>query len=390
LSQTKLDLADIFREHGHQLGPLWGLQKKVVRAITRCRTALLGGHIYECNSCGLIDQSYNSCRNRHCIKCQFAAKRHWIEDRASELLPVPYYHVVFTLPHEFNQLVLGNKREIYDILFKASSEAVKEVFRERYKADPGMIAVLHTWGQNLSLHPHIHMIIPGGGLSAGNADWVRCSKDFFVNVRAMSLVFRAKFVKMIRKLYRSKRLTFCDSNRHLENPNFFQDMIDTTFKQHWNVYAKKPFRNPIHVLKYLGGYTHRIAFANHRLLDFDEHQVQFKVRNNQAQKSGEASSQTMSLPTAEFMRRFLMHILPSGFVRIRHFGFLASARKKKAIETARTFIAARVFRSAATVADLVKEFSSSSAITSDTCPSCKLGQLIKLETLVPRMRENSS
>ena len=372
----KLDMADIFRQHGHMLGAVSRGHQRVIDAITKCRTAALGGNVYKCDSCGHTEQSYNSCRNRHCVKCQFAAKRDWIEERASELLPVPYYHVVFTITHEFNELVLTNKKLMYSTLFKASSKALKTVFRRKYDANCGMIAVLHTWGQMLTLHPHIHMIVPGGGLSDDGEKWVAADESFFVNVRALGKVFRAIFVKILRKAYWQKKISFLSVNGHLAPPASFQDLLDTSFKQDWNVYAKKPFHNAMSVLKYLGGYTHRIAFANHRLLAFDENTVRLKIKDRAAQKAGEHGSKTATLPTKEFMRRFLMHVLPRGLQRIRHYGFLGSTRKAKALESARALLPPRHAPGVQTVAEITEEYCATAVVTSDQCPVCKSGRLV--------------
>ena len=390
VEKLKLDMADIFRFHSHKLGILSWQKQKVVKAITACRTAALGGHIYECDRCDNREQSYNSCRNRHCIKCQFAAKREWVEERAADLLPVCYYHVVFTIPHEFNELILTNKKAIYDILFRASSATLKEVFRRKYQADPGMIAVLHTWGQNLSLHPHIHMVIPGGGLADGDSRWVHTDEKFFLNVRALGSVFRAKFIKMMRRAYSKGQLKFLDINEHLADRPAFQDLLDTTFKQDWNVYAKKPFQNPMHVLKYLGGYTHRIAFANHRLLEFDGDTVRFKIRDRQAEKEGKSASTEMTLPTVEFMRRFLLHVVPRGFMRIRHYGILGSSRKKTALEAARKLLPESHDKGTKSVAEMVAEFAAASPVTSDDCQKCKTGKMLPIETIMPVKITNST
>jgi hypothetical protein len=375
MKKPKLDMADIFRQYGHLLGPLNRAEQRVVNAITACRTAALGGNLYQCDSCGHSEQSYNSCRNRHCVKCQFAAKREWVEDRANELLPVPYYHVVFTIPHEFNELVLTNKKLIYNTLFKASSRAVKEVFRRRYKADPGMISVLHTWGQMLTLHPHIHMIIPSGGLDTKHGKWIAADEAFFLNVRALSRVFRAKFVKILRKEYFRGNLNFLEVNRHLEDCSAFYNLIDSTFKNDWNVYAKRPFHNALSVLKYLGGYTHRIAFANHRLISFDENNVTFRIKDRAAQKVGAQGTKTVTLSTKEFMRRFLMHVLPRGLQRIRHFGFLGSSCKEKSLALARSLLPDRITANSQSVAEMVAEFSASQSVSSDQCVSCKQGTM---------------
>ena len=386
MNHNKLELADIFRDHGHQLGLLSRNNSKVVNAILDCRTPALGGHLYQCDGCGIQDQSYNSCRNRHCPKCQFTAKREWIEERIKDVLEVPYHHVVFTIPHGINELVITNKALLYSILFKASAKTLKAVFRKKYKSNPGIISVLHTWSQDLSLHPHIHMIIPGGGLTEDGTAWIPCDQGFFLNVRALSKVFRAKFIKLLRKAFSDNKLTFLDVNKHLSRIAEFQDLIDLTFKQDWNVYAKKPFRQVIHVLKYLGGYTHRIAISNHRLVSFDDKMVKFMVRDKKDKHEGKSKSKILSLPTREFMRRFLMHVLPRGLVRIRHYGFLGSSSKKKSLAAARSLIPKASVADAESKAteDGIAEFLAKAAVIGEQqCPHCKNGRLVKID-IIPR------
>lgn len=384
---NKIELADMFRHHSHQLGVLSRQNSKVVNAILDCRTPALGGHVYECDGCGTQDQSYNSCRNRHCPKCQYSAKREWIEERIKDVLDAQYHHVVFTIPHELNELVITNKALLYSMLFKASAKTLKEVFRQKYKSNPGIISVIHTWSQDLGLHPHIHMIIPGGGLNDDKTEWISCDQGFFLNVRALSKVFRAKFIKLLRKAFSDNKLTFLDVNQHLSRIAEFQDLIDLTFKQDWNVYAKKPFRQVLHVLKYLGGYTHRIAISNHRLVGFDDKTVKFLVRDKKDKHDGKSKSKVLTLSTREFMRRFLMHVLPRGLVRIRHYGFLGSSSKKKSLAAARSLIpkssGAAAAESKATEDGIAEFLAKAAVIGEQQCPHCKSGRLVKID-IIPR------
>lgn len=283
-------------------------QLRTLWAIQRCRTAGLGGHIDACDSCGNMSISYNSCRNRHCPKCQGHKKEEWIQARESELLPVPYFHVVFTLPQELNQLALYESKEVYDALFRASWQTM-ETFGRRKGVQMGMISVLHTWGQNLSLHPHIHCIVPGGGVdSAGNWQSIRADGKFLFSVKALSKVFRAKYVAIL-----------------AEKIDLEKELRESLFKKDWVVYAKRPFGSPKSVVEYLGRYTHKVAISNHRLQSIDEEKVSFSYKDyrNQGKKK------VMSLTHQEFIRRFAQHILPKRFVRIRHYGFLSSTWKRE-------------------------------------------------------------
>jgi hypothetical protein len=285
MSRPAVEVADLLRKQGDRFmgqSPWLSFQQlSVLRAITRCRTAALGGHLDQCSQCGHQAISYNSCRNRHCPKCQAQARQRWLAAREKELLGVPYFHVVFTLPHELNGLCLRNARILYDLLFRASAAAMLEVAAnlERLGARIGFISILHTWGQNLLLHPHVHCVVPAGGLSADQKRWIHPKYAFFLPVVALGVVFRGKFVDGLRKAYRQGKLHFSGSTAELGNPKRFAAFVDTLFRQKWVVYAKPAFGGPTQVLRYLGRYTHRVAISNHRLLAFDGEHVTFRWKD---------------------------------------------------------------------------------------------------------------
>ena len=341
MSRPAVEVADLLRAQGDRFysqSPWLSYQQlSVLRAITRCRTAALGGHIDTCPGCGYDGGiSYNSCRNRHCPKCQAQARERWLAAREKELLPVPYFHVVFTLPHELNPLCLRNARVLYDLLFSASAAAMLEVAAnpKRLGARIGFISILHTWGQNLLLHPHIHCMVPAGGFSPDYKGWIHPKYAFFLPVDVLSVVFRAKFADGLKKLYRRGKLIFAGATAELRHQKRFAAFVDSLFRQEWVVYAKPAFGGPSQVLKYLGRYTHRVAISNHRLLAFDGQQVTFRWRDyahgNKQRK--------MTLSSNEFLRRFTLHILPRGFVRIRQFGFLTNTRRSSLLAAARLLL----------------------------------------------------
>ena len=390
---TRVEVADIFCEYGHLLGDLPEYKRRVVQHIIECRTELLGGHVYKCDKCGHEDHSFHSCRDRHCPKCQYAARKKWVEDRMEEVLAVPYYHVVFTMPHVFNNMLITNKKKIYALLIRTATDTVKKVFSDHYEgAEAGIIAVLHTWGQNLSLHPHVHMVIPSGGLADNDGRWVACrsgkksKKNYFLPITALSKVFRAKFVKGLKKLFYSGDLSFLDVNKQLDSPGAFQDLIDDSFKTPWVVYAKSPFTTPLSVLKYLGGYTHRIAISNHRIKSVANGMVTFSYKDYREKENDGKSykKKAMTLTVEEFMRRFLMHVLPRGFARIRYYGFLSSIRKKTALDCARKILAEtkKVVITAAALAKTLAEFVTEGFVTSDICPECKEGAMVIIKTIL--------
>jgi hypothetical protein len=299
---------------------------KVLLAIARCRTAALGGHLDECTRCGhRATISFNSCRNRHCPKCQTAAREQWIAARRGELLSTRYLHVVFTLPRRLAPLVLQNKKVLYDLLFRSSADTLREVARDprHLGAEIGFFSVLHTWSQKLSLHPHVHCVVPAGGLSLDHTRWVRSPNNYFLPKKVLRQVFRGKFVDALQQAFANGQLRFVGDLKLLAQPKIFAAWLRPLFRQHWVVYLKPPFGGPEYVLHYLGRYTHRVAISNHRLVSFTDGQVTFRWRDSA--HHNEPKLLTLSLD--EFLRRFLLHILPQGFVRIRHFGLLANRRR---------------------------------------------------------------
>jgi hypothetical protein len=297
-----------------------------MRAIQHCRTAALGGHIDICPRCGGDKTiSYNSCRNRHCPKCQTQARQRWIAARKQELLETRYFHVVFTLPHELHSLILQNEAELYNLLFRTVADTLLEVAEnpEHLGAEIGFFGILHTWGQNLLFHPHIHCVIPGGGLASDHTHWIHPRYPFFLPIKVLSKVFRGKFVDGLKRALRAGRLTFAGSIERMADPKCFAVFLRTLFRHEWVVYAKPAFGGPEQVLRYLGRYTHRVAISNHRLVSFDGNHVTFRWRDY-----AHANKQRlMTVSADEFIRRFLVHVLPKGFVRIRHFGFMANYQR---------------------------------------------------------------
>ena len=299
---------------------------KVLLAISRCRTAALGGHIDECTRCGhRAAISYNSCRNRHCPKCQTGARERWIQARRRELLPTPYVHIVFTLPPQLATLVLQNKKVIYGLLLRASAETLLEVARNpvHLGAEIGFFSVLHTWNQKLQAHPHVHCVVPSGGLSLDRTRWIRSHPRFFLPIAALRRVFRGKFVDALKSAFEHGQLHLSGNLALLAETKVFAAWLRPLFRTHWIVYSKPPFGGPEYVLQYLGRYTHRVAISNHRLVAFDDGQVTFRWRDS----AHNNEQKLMTLALDEFLRRFLLHLLPKGFVRIRHFGFLASRHR---------------------------------------------------------------
>ena len=349
MGRPRLEVADIFRDHG----PAWRKanaghvslgQLKVMSAIESCRTAALGGHVARCEDCAHEVIAYNSCRNRHCPKCQGAAARRWLAEREAELLPVPYYHVVFTLPAAIGDIAYQNKAVIYDLLFKASAETVITI-----AADPkhlgariGVTSVLHTWGSALTHHPHVHMIVPGGGISLDGQSWVACRPGFFLPVRVLSRLFRRLFLEKLVAAHAAGRLQFFGAHANLADRAAFAQYLAPSRGVEWVVYSKRPFGGPEAVLAYLSRYTHRVAISNSRLLACDGDGVAFKYKDYRVK--GRARQKVMRLATGEFIRRFLIHVLPTGFHRIRHYGLFASGVRAQNIARARELLAAAIPR----------------------------------------------
>jgi hypothetical protein len=384
LSRSSLEVADIFRDHG----PAWRRanvghvslgQLKVMSAIERCRTAALGGHVARCEKCEHTHIAYNSCRNRHCPKCQGAAAREWLADREAELLPVPYYHVVFTLPAEIGDIAYQNKAEIYAILFKAAAETLITI-----AADPkhlgariGLTAVLHTWGSALTHHPHVHCIVPGGGLSlacpgqrSGGERWISCRPGFFLPVRVLSRLFRRLFLEKLAAAHEAGRVRFFGNHARLIEPSAFAVYLAPLRKVEWVVYAKRPFAGPQAVLAYLSRYTHRVAIANSRLIAFDDNGVTFKWKDYRAK--GRDRQKVMTLASEEFIRRFLIHVLPSGFHRIRHYGIFANGGRTENLARARQLLGVSPTQSEPSDAN-------EPPMHSLPCPCCG-GRMIVIET----------
>ena len=330
MSRPLLEVADLIRAAGEafiERNRHWLLWKhvKVLRAIARCRTAALGGHLDECTRCGNRAISFNSCRDRHCPKCQTAARERWIAARKRELLPTRYAHVVFTLPGRLAPLVLQNKNLLYDLLFRNSAETLLEVAHNplRLGAEIGFFSVLHTWSQKLTLHPHVHCVVPAGGLSPDHTRWVRSRDNYFLPKQVLQEVFRGKFHEALKQAFRDGLLNLRGDLALLAQPKIFAAWLRPLFRQDWVVYSKRPFGGPEYVLQYLGRYTHRVAISNHRLISFADDQVTFRWRDSA--HNNEQKPMTLSLD--KFLCRFLLHILPQGFVRIRNFGFLANRRR---------------------------------------------------------------
>jgi hypothetical protein len=342
MSRPTVEVADILHAQGDRFveqNRSWlGFQQlSVLRAITRCRTAALGGHIDHCPRCGHQAISYNSCRNRHCPKCQAQARQRWLTAREQEVLGVPYFHVVFTIPHELNPLCQYNPEVLYNLLFRASAATLLEVAADpkHLGAEIGFLSILHSWGQNLLLHPHVHCAIPAGGFSLDHTHWIHPRYPFFLPVKVLSRVFRGKFIAALRRTYRRKNLRFHGPIAALEQPKRFASFLRTVFRQDWVVYAKPAFGGPTHVLRYLARYTHRVAISNHRLLAFDGERVTFRWRDyahgNKKRK--------MTLSATEFLRRFVQHVLPRGFVRVRQYGFLANRCRTANLALSRQLLA---------------------------------------------------
>jgi hypothetical protein len=343
MSRPTVEVADILHAQGNRFleqNRSWlGIQRlSVLRAITRCRTAALGGHIDHCPRCGHQAISYNSCRNRHCPKCQAQARQRWLAAREKEVLGVPYFHVVFTIPHELNPLCQYNPEVLYNLLFQASAATLLEVAADpkHLGAEIGFLSILHTWGQNLLLHPHAHCAIPAGGFSSDRTGWTHPSYPFFLPVKVLSRVFRGKFVEGLRRAFRQNKLRFHGPVTALEEPKRFASFLRTVFRQDWVVYAKPAFGGPTQVLRYLGRYTHRVAISNHRLLAFDGERVTFRWKDY----AHGSKQRKMTLSATEFLRRFAQHILPRGFVRIRQYGFLANRCRAANLVIARQLLTA--------------------------------------------------
>lgn len=343
MGRPALEVADIFRAHG----PAWRQaqhahlslgQLKVMSAIEQCRSAALGGHVLRCEACAHSEIAYNSCRNRHCPKCQGNAARRWLEARQADLLPMDYYHVVFTLPAPLSAIAYYNKAVIYGLLFEVAAEVLRTIAADprHLGAQIGATLVLHTWGSALTHHPHVHGIVPGGGLSLDGERWVACKPGFFLPVRVLSRLFRRRFLEELAKAHRAGQLQFFGEYAPLAGATAFADWLAPMRKCEWVVYAKRPFAGPAAVLAYLSRYTHRVAISNRRLVALNERGVTFRWKDYRVK--GRTRIKTMTLGADEFMRRFLLHVLPRGFHRIRHYGLIANAERRDNLERARELL----------------------------------------------------
>ena len=390
MSRPALEVADIFRGHGAawrkaNAGHVSLGQLKVMSAIESCRTAALGGHVARCEKCAHTIIAYNSCRNRHCPKCQGAAAREWLAEREAELLPVSYYHVVFTLPAAIADIAYQNKAVIYDLLFKASAETLITIAAdtEHLGARIGVLSILHTWGSALTHHPHVHMIVPAGGISLDGNKWVACRSGFFLPVRVLSRLFRRLFLEKLVAAHQARELQFFNWHAALANPQDFATFLAPLRNSEWVVYSKRPFGGPKQVLRYLARYTHRVAISNRRLIAFDNKGVTFKWKDYRIE--GRDRYKTMTLATDEFIRRFLIHVLPGGFHRIRYYGLFANGSRADNIAQARKLLAVPTPK---IKADQAANATEPTAL-SHPCPYCG-GRMIIIETFergsTPRYR----
>ena len=392
MDRPKLEVADVFRRYGEDYRQEHGAsmsvgQRRVMTAIEVCRTAVLGGHLERCDQCGYERNAFNSCRDRHGPKCQCLARAQWIEDRQSELLDVPYYHVVFTVPEEIAAIAYQNKDVVYGIHFQVTAETLKTIAADpqHLGAEIGFFAVLHTWGQNLQVHPHLHCVVPGGGLSPEGQRWVSCRPGFFLPVRVLSRLFRRLFLEALRKAFDSGKLQFFAALEPLSEALAFAQLLDRMKACEWVVYAKRPFAGPKQVLDYVGRYTHRVAISNNRLLDIENGQVRFQWKDYR----NEGQSKTMTLSADEFIRRFLLHVLPDGFQRIRYYGFLGNRYRKEKLERCRRLLGmpAPAIPSAEPPADkdYRDRYEELTGRSLHQCPQCGQGRMLVVKILAPTL-----
>src|SRR5580704_10902811 len=385
MDRPKLEVADVFRRYGEAYRQQHGAslsvaQRRVMTAIEVCRTAALGGHLERCDQCGHERNAYNSCRDRHCPKCQGLARAQWIQDRQSELLQVPYFHVVFTVPEQIAAIAYQNKEVVYGILFQATAETLKIIAADpkHLGAEVGFFAVLHTWGQNLQGHPHLHCVVPGGGLSPDGQRWVSCRPDFFLPVRVLGHLFRRLFLESLQKAFDSGKLQFFAALESLRQPEAFAELIAQMKACEWVVYAKRPFAGPQQVLDYVGRYTHRVAISNNRLLDIEDGQVQFRYKDYR----NESQQKVMTLSADEFIRRFLLHVLPDGFQRIRYYGFLSNRHREEKLERCRQLLGPESAHSTTPATEPPKDYrdryEALTGVSLRLCPVCRRGQMIRV------------
>jgi hypothetical protein len=387
-----LEVADVVRAHGDEFRHAHATslspgQKRVLRAIERCRTAALGGHLERCDQCAHERNAYNSCANRHCPKCQSLARAEWLEKRQAELLSVPYFHVVFTLPESLAALALQNKREMYGLLFRATAETLQEIAADpqHLGAQIGFFCILHTWGQTLTTHPHLHCVVPGGGISLDGSRWVACRRpDFLLPVHVLSDRFRNLYLRYLEESYAAGKLQFHGLLKQWSDPHSFARYLAPLRDRQWVVYAKPPFGGPEKVLDYLGRYTHRVAISNHRLKELKDGQVSFTYKDYKH----EHQQKVMTLSADEFLRRFLMHVLPNGFQRIRHYGLLGNRHRTENLARCRALLAMPepVTQTRRDYREHCQQLSGHDLLR---CPQCKTGTMVRIgcipaANLVPR------
>jgi len=378
-------VADVFRRYGAAYreahdGHLGRVEVKVMGAIEACRTAALGGHFEACADCGFARQAYNSCRNRHCPKCQGLARAAWLAERQAELLPTQYFHVVFTMPAPVGEIAFQNKAIVYGLLFKAAAETLRTIAAdpEHLGAEIGLVAVLHTWGQNLHHHPHVHCVVPGGGPSPDGTRWVSCRPGFFLPVRVLSRLYRRLFLASLQAAFEAGELGFFGDLAYLQEPAAFARLVGQMRQIEWVLYAKPPFGGPEQVLAYLGRYTHRVAIANSRLTSLENDQVAFRWKDYRHHDK----AKVMTLAAGEFVRRFLLHTLPDGFHRIRHYGFLANGHRAAKLDLCRRLLAAPTPQPVPPAADYREQYLRLTGRSLDVCPCCG-GLMIRIGAIPP-------
>jgi len=386
MDRPRFEVADVFRCYGadyrlHNGASMSNAQHRVMTAIEVCRTAFLGGHLEQCDQCGHQRNAYNSCANRHCPKCQSLARAQWLEDRQSELLNTQYFHVVFTLPQQIAAIAYHNKRELYGILFRATAKTLLTIAADpkHLGAEIGFFAVLHTWGQNLLHHPHLHCVVTGGGLSADSSQWISCRAGFFLPVGVLSRLFRRLFLENLLKAFDVGKLQFFSSLESLRDRSSFLDYLACLRDAEWVVYAKRPFAGPEQVLDYVGRYTHRVAISNNRLVEIAEGKVTFRYKDYRH----DAQQKTMTLEAEEFIRRFLLHVLPEGFQRIRYYGFLANRYREQKLAHCRELLdmPAREPPTLDGAKDYRERYEELTGCSLWQCPVCHKGRMLAIEIL---------
>ena len=393
MDRPRFEVADVFRRYGEayrqqHAASMSAGQRRVMSAIEVCRTSALGGHLERCDRCGYERNAFNSCRDRHCPKCQCLARAQWIEERQSELLDVPYFHVVFTVPQEIAAIAYQNKEMVYGILFQATAETLKTIAADpkHLGAEIGFFALLHSWGQNLQFHPHLHGVVPGGGLSADGQRWISCRPDFFLPVRVLSHLFRRLFLESLQHAFDSGKLEFFNTLESLRDRRAFVQFVDRMKDCDWVVYAKRPFAGPQQVLDYVGRYTHRVAISNNRLLDIENGQVCFEWKDYRT--GGQVK--TMTLSADEFIRRFLLHVLPDGFQRIRYYGFLGNRYRKQKLDQCRRLLGMPNGTEPTNAAEkgYQDRYEELTGISLRQCPECKQGRMMMVQIL-PRLYKSA-